>query len=316
VGLEVRSAHPWVLVEDKFQFDYLDISFMMNTPGSPDTTVHWNLKSEMKIGESVKIITGVDSDLNVSAELAEAVPIKPILNQYYPAADLDLTVDGLRVELAFARKPPDWHVYVSVSSTWQIVDNVTVESIRFKADGQGTTPKDISIRGQLLLGDAELFLGGEMNEGAGWDLTGRMAHKYNEKIVPNPDFDPSKPGTTPMKTEHVEKKSSHFFANIFDKLFPGGTSGVPPMLDVDIKKLEIKFNTQSKDFHFNTELEFGKNVDTVLTKTNQRQANTEPPENENRATPQNKVIPNNKQPDKKNKQRQQKKQNNKKKNTQ
>ncbi len=34
VGLEVRSTHPWVLIKDKFQFDYLDLTFMMNTPGA------------------------------------------------------------------------------------------------------------------------------------------------------------------------------------------------------------------------------------------------------------------------------------------
>lgn len=283
-GLEVRSSHPWVLVKDKFEFEYLDISFMVNTPGD-DTAVHWNVTSEMKIGDSLKVITGIDSDLNVSAELAEPVPIKPLLNQYVPAADFDFTVEGLRIELAFAHKPPDWYVYLDVDGKWNIFDEVAIDEILFSADGHGAAPEKVSIKGQLTLGDAELYLGGEMNKGAGWDFSGRMAHDYNVEIVPDPNFDPGKPDGSPLKPEHVAKNASHFFSNIFDKLFPGGASGVPPILDdVDIKTLEVKFNTQSKDFHFDTEIEFGKDVDTVLTFSNLHQEGTEPAKFEKRAT--------------------------------
>ena len=37
------------------------------------------------------------------------------------------------------------------------------------------------------------------------------------------------------------------------------------MLDLDINTLAVAFNTQTKDFHFNAEIDFGKNVSTVLT---------------------------------------------------
>jgi hypothetical protein len=292
VGLEVRSSHPWVLIKDKFEFEYLDISFMISTPGEKDTNVDWSLTSEMKIGDSLEVIAEIDSDLSVSAELAEPVPIKPILNQYVPAADLDFTVDGLRIELAFAHKPPDWFVYLALSSTWKLFDDVAIDTIRFSANGHGTSPENVTIRGQLTLGDAELYLGGEMNKGAGWDFSGRMAHDYNVQIVPNPDFDPSKPNGTPLKPEHVAKNASHFFQNIFDKLFPGGASGVPAMLDdVDLKTVEVQFNTQSKDFHFDTEIEFGKNVETVLKFSSLHQAGAEPMTFAKRATGVIRIFP-------------------------
>lgn len=283
VGLEVRSRRPWVLVENKFEFEYLDVSFTMHSP-SVSKTIYWDLTSEMKIGESLKVIAGIDSDLNVTAELGAPVPIKPILNQYYPAADFDFTVDGLRIDLAFGKQPPNWYVYLSVESKWKVFDTVEINAIEISANGAGTSPEHAEIKGQFTLGDARLYLDGAMNKGAGWDLTGRMTHGYNEKIVPNPDFKPELPESTPFKVEHVAKKSSHFFANIFDKLFPGGASGVPPMLDVDIKKLEVQFNTQTKDFHFDTEIEFGKDVETIVTFSSLHQANSEPPTFEKRAT--------------------------------
>ena len=104
-----------MLIKDKFEFDYLDISFTINTPGV-GTTVYWNLSSEMKIGDSVEVIAGVDSDLNLSVELVEPVPIRPLLNQYFPAADLDFIVDGLRIELAFGDRPPNWGIALAVDT--------------------------------------------------------------------------------------------------------------------------------------------------------------------------------------------------------
>jgi hypothetical protein len=294
VGLEVRSSHPWVLIKDKFEFEYLDISFMMNTPGQ-SKIVYWDLTSEMKIGESVKVITGIDSDLNLSAELETPVPIKPLLNQYFPAANFDFTVEGGRIELAIGNKPPSWGLHLSADGQWKLFDAVEIDALEFSASGEGTSPQHIAIKGKLALGDAKLYLEGDMNKGAGWDFTGRMAHDYNVKIVPNPDFKPDESGT-PFKPQHVAKNASHFFTNIFDKLFPGGTSGVPAILDdVDIKTLEVKFNTQSKDFHFDTDIEFGENVETVLTFSRLHQAGAEPATFEKRATGVIKIFPGDKE---------------------
>lgn len=290
VGLEVRSRHAWVLIKDKFEFDYLDVSFMLNTPGQSQK-VYWDLTSEMKIGDSVKVIAGIDSDFNLSAELEQPVPVKPIVNQYFPAADLDFTVEAGRIELAFAEKPPVWYLHLSADGQWKLFDPVEIDAIEFSANGEGTSPENVEIKGQLTLGDAELFLTGELNKGAGWDLSGRMSHDYNVEIVPDPDFKPDQSGT-PLKPEHIAKNTSHFFTNIFDKLFPGAASGVPQILDdVDIKTLEVKFNTQSKDFHFDTEIEFGKDVDTVLTFSNLHQEGTEPAKFEKRATGVIKIFP-------------------------
>jgi hypothetical protein len=285
VGMEVRSTHPWVLIKDKFEFDYLDISFTINTPGV-STTVYWNLTSEMKIGSSLNLIAGVDSDLNLSVELAKPVPIKPLLSQYFPAANLDLTVDALRIELIFGEKPPNWYLFLAVDTEWTLFDAIGVQAIQLSLYGQGTSPQDVKINAQLILGDAQLYLGGELNKGAGWDFTGRMSHDYSVQIVPNDAFDPGIPGSTPLKSVPVPGNNvSHFFSEISDKLFPGGAaSGVPPMLDLSIKTLGIEFNTQTKDFHFDTEIDLGKDVETVLTFSNLHQEGTKSPTFEKRAT--------------------------------
>jgi hypothetical protein len=270
VSLEVRSRRPWELVKEKFEFDYLDISFTINTPGE-GTTVYWNLTSEMKIGNALEVIAGIDSNLNLSVELAEPVSIKPLLNQYFPAADLGFTVDALRIELAFGNKPANWYLYLAVDSDWPLFDAVAIESIRLSINGQGTSPEEVKLNAQLKLGDALLYLGGELNKGAGWDFAGRLAHDYSVQIVPNEAFDPNAPESSPLKSVRVHNNVSHFMSAV-SSLFPGrGVSGYPAMLDLDINTLDVEFNTQTKDFHFDAEIDFGKDAKTVLTFSNLHQ---------------------------------------------
>jgi hypothetical protein len=150
VTLEIRSRNSWVLVEHKFEFEYLDISFTINAPGT-GTIVYWDITSELKIGNSLEVIAGIDSNLDLTAELAEPVPIKPILNQYFPAANLDFTVDGLGMELAFGDKPASWALYLAVDSNWTLFDAVAIETIRLSINGQGTSPEEVKIMPSLNL---------------------------------------------------------------------------------------------------------------------------------------------------------------------
>ena len=78
---------------------------------------------------------------------------------------------------------------------------------------------------------------------------------------------------------------SHFLTETVDQVFPSATSsGVPPMLDLTIKTLGVEFNTQTKDFHFDTEIDLGKDVKTVLTFSNLHQEGATTPTFEKRAT--------------------------------
>jgi hypothetical protein len=284
VRFEVRSNRPWVLIKDRFELDYVDVSFMINVPGT-GTTIYWNLTSEMSIGGSFKVIAGVDSDLNLMAELAERVSLKPLLNQYFPAADLDFTINSLLLGLSFGESPPSWYCSLAVEEQFGLFDAVAAEEVQLSISGAGTSPNDVKISAGLALGDARFYLTGALNKGAGWDFTGRMTHDYNVQIVPNPDFDPDAPEGTPLKPIHVGNNASHFFGEIFDKLFPGAAaSGVPPLLDVDIKSLGVQFNTKSKDFHFDAEIDFGKDVETVLTFSNLHQSGASSTTFEKRAT--------------------------------
>jgi hypothetical protein len=83
-------------------------------------------------------------------------------------------------------------------------------------------------------------------------------------LKPNTNFDPA---TSPSLFVAVPTGNNvtHFLSRILDAIFPGSVSGVPAMLDLDINTLAVAFNTQTKDFHFNAEIDFGKNVSTVLT---------------------------------------------------
>ncbi len=76
----------------------------------------------------------------------------------------------------------------------------------------------------------------------------------------------------------------HFLKETLDPQFPGSSSSVPPMLDVAIKSLGVDFNTQSKDFHLDTEIDLGSDLKTVLTFAKLKQEGTTPPAFEKRAT--------------------------------
>jgi len=87
---------------------------------------------------------------------------------------------------------------------------------------------------------------------------------------------------------------SKFLTDTIDTLFPGSPpskSNVPSMLDVAIKSFDIQFNTKTKDFHFDTDINFGKNVETILTFSNLYQEGTQPPTFEKRATGVIKILP-------------------------
>lgn len=78
---------------------------------------------------------------------------------------------------------------------------------------------------------------------------------------------------------------SRLFSGTLDARFPSATpSAVPPMLDLSIKSLAADFNTQSRDFHFETEIDLGPNLKTVLSFAKLRQDGATPPAFEKRAS--------------------------------
>src|SRR5262249_13162125 len=111
------------------------------------------------------------------------------------------------------------------------------------------------------------------NRGAGWDLSGGLPQGYSEEVVLNPKFDALQPGAEPMyKLQPAPKSGSHFFSSILNKLFPGSAAALPEWLgSIDVTALSVRFNTQSKDFHFDTEMDFGRNVHAAISFSSLRQ---------------------------------------------
>ncbi len=263
LGLDIRSAKPWVIVEQMFEFDFVDITFLIPAPGTGK--IDWVLSAELDIGETVTLLASVDSNENLDLELVDPVPIQPLLNHFAPSVNLDLTVDRLEGGLDLSQTPPYWSFNISISSTWTLFNTVTLDAAEFSIAGQGGTVSEIQINATLAIGDASLYIGGAMNQGAGWDFTGRLAHEYDVQLQPDPDFVPGT-STNSLVSVPVNNNVTHFLGGILDSVFPGGSgSGVPAMLDLNIKTLSVEFNTQTNDFHFNGEIDFGANVATTLT---------------------------------------------------
>jgi hypothetical protein len=158
LGLDIRSAKPWVIVEKLFEFDYVDITFLIGAPGTGQ--ISWMLSSELTISETVTLLASVDSSNNLDLELVDPVPIQPLLNHFAPSVNLALTVDRLQGGLDLSQSPPYWNFALSVTSDWTLFDKVALEAVEFSIDAEGTTIEQVQINSTLSLGDAVLYIGG------------------------------------------------------------------------------------------------------------------------------------------------------------
>ena len=153
------------------------------------------------------------------------------------------------------------------TSTWALLPHLdlTEFTLQFTYDQLATKNKfNGSLTSQWTIGGAAIQIKALLDNAgdAGWQFDG---------------------STTQPVNIHV----SGFLAT-FDSTFPSQpdrvASGVPPMLDVNIKTLDVRFNTKTKDFHFDTEIDFGTNVRTVLTFSSLHQEGATTPTFEKRAT--------------------------------
>ncbi len=179
-------------------------------------------------------------------------------------------------------------------SSFRVSGNVSTSTYAFDATIQNDWPIDIGDT-KLLLSKLSLKL--EHGPAAGGGTAGAILAEFEipkkMSFLVSAEYNTSGSGWrfTGETRQPVDLDISGFLAATFDGAFSGkdgkGGSTAPSMLaSVSIKALYIDFNAQTKDFHFDAEIDFGKGgeVRTILSFSNLHQEGTAPPTFEKRAT--------------------------------
>lgn len=222
----------WSLIDDILTLQALSFSFSVFEP----------LGSKMVI-----------ASITAQAVLGNKNPINLLCSGYYPTnqlylrfdshtplkiapfiADLgaeseglpDLQIDDLSVDYNLTSK--DFKTLVSVSGSWEIIDEVQLHQLRFKIHGRDTYSCDIAA--QLSIGEvAHLYLAASYSNQA-WLFQG---------------------GTLPGQTIRIQE-----LVTALEGMF--GEIELPEVLDSleEITNLQVSFNTATKDFYFVAETVF------------------------------------------------------------
>ena len=159
----------------------------------------------------------------------------------------DLTINDLSAE--FNLESREFATRADVSGSWEIIDNVELNALRFKIYGQETY--DCEIAAEFAIAGIPLNLDANY-DGDGWKFNGSTGPGQAIPIGPAAQ---SPEGEQPTLTEDL--------GNIF------GEVPLPAAIeDLTIENLAIAFNSETKDFTFIAESQFlvdGQAVEIVVT---------------------------------------------------
>jgi hypothetical protein len=280
IGVEVESARPWHIFhleasQQDLVVEDVTLAFRIFNPFGNPATTSLTLGGEVvfgKAGNNPGVLVfqarypewSVQGYLKEGTHLSLADALQGFLGS--TARVPDLAIYAFDFELSSG----NYAIAVKLEGDWNIPFGssglaVVIEQIGFSIEHQSGVGTEALAEGLFSIAGFDVRVSAEHPPGSrdGWTFTGSAT------------AEPDSAGISTFLTETI------------DTLFPStppSKSGVPPMLDVAIKTLGADFNTQTKDFHFNTEIDIGNNVDTVLTFSNLHQAGAQPTTFEKRAT--------------------------------
>ena len=288
VGIGVESARPWTILhlnasQQDLIIERVGLDFRIVNPfgKTPPPNISLTLSGELefgKVGEKpgVLVLVARYPDWSIGGYLVQgtslnlAETLQPLLGSN--AKVPDLSVLALDFELASGSYMLD----LDLEGVWNIPDAddfiLGIEQIGFSINHQANAETAASAKARFRIATFDVKVSADHPAGAndGWTFKGEATSDADE-------------GTT---------KISQFLTENMDEVFSSASaSGIPPMFDVEIKALGIDLNTQTKDFHFDAEIDFGGEVDATLTFSNLHQEGVTPPTFEKRATGLIKVFP-------------------------
>lgn len=286
VGIGVESARPWTILhlnasQQDLIIERVGLDFRIVDPFGKTPNVSLLLSGALEFGKAEKnpailmllarypdwFIRGY---LEQGASLNLAETLQPLLGSTAKVPDLSV------LAFDFELSSGSYALKLDLEGVWNIPDTedfiLGIEQIAFSIDHQANAETAASAAARFRIATFDVRITADHPAGAndGWTFTGKATGDVEE-------------GDT---------KVSQFLTGNMDAVFPGHiSSGVPPMFDVAIKELGIDFNTESKDFHFDAALDFGSEVDVILTFANLHQEGATPRTFEKRATGVIKVFP-------------------------
>ena len=159
----------------------------------------------------------------------------------------DLTINDLSAE--FNLDSREFATRADVSGSWEIINNVELNALRFKVYGQETY--DCEIAAELAIAGVPLNLDANYN-GDGWQFNGSTGPGQAIPI-----------GPAAQSPEDAQPTLAEELGNIF------GEVPLPAAIeDLTIQNLAVSFNSETKDFTFTAESQFlvdGQAVEIVVT---------------------------------------------------
>jgi hypothetical protein len=286
IGIGVESARPWTILhlnasEQDLIIETVGIDFRIVDPFAEKPNISVTLSGEVEFGKADKnpgilIFHARYPDWSIGAYLKQgtslslAETLQPLLGS--SAKVPDLSIEAFDLELASG----SYELKLDLDGTWCIPDTpefiLAIDEIGFSIKhANAETAASAEARFDIATYEVDITADHPAGANDGWTFKG--------EATANPDDGPT--------------QVSQFLSENMDDVFSSAaSSGVPQMLSaVEIKQLGIDFNTQTKDFHFDAEIDFANDVDATVTFSNLHQEGATPPAFEKRATGVIKVFP-------------------------
>ena len=276
IGIEVGSAHSWTILhlnatQQDLVLEQVTLSLLLFDPFGTKTP-SLTLGGEVTFGKAdtdpgVLIFNATYPDWSIQGYLKEGtrLSLAEILQGFLGST---APVDKLEVdEFDFELSSGNFAIALDLKGDWDIPLGNTegvglgIEQIGFSINHQTGVGTEAFAEGRFSIATVQVEITAKHPAGSndGWTFTGNATAESGISIT-------------------------HFLTETIDYRFPGSSSSVPAMLDVDIKSLGVDFNTQTTDFHFNTEIDIGPDLKTVLTFAKLHQEGATPPTFEKRGT--------------------------------
>jgi hypothetical protein len=269
VSLELK----WTIITNTLELEKIGAVFSIDDPTHPKLeNISALLFAELKVG-SVSLDTSILlPDRTLQAQLAPGskIDVNEVIGTFARGLKLpgndSLTIYQLDV-FAHVKKGEDaYSLEAGAGGTLTIIKGLTLDQIHFFIAYQSQAVSEVSLSSTLRLTNiqVDLFLLAEYATESGWQFEGGTG---SGQAIP---------------IGNLIKDLGELFGEV----------SLPAAIEkLSIKDLKTSFNTKTKDFHFNIEADFGKDVAIILTFSNLNQAGATPPTFEKRATGVIKVFP-------------------------
>ncbi|MEO0534177.1 MAG: DUF6603 domain-containing protein [Cyanobacteria bacterium P01_A01_bin.123] len=231
----------WTLIEDALTLNGLLFDFSVDQPLDANI-ITASIDAQATLGKDSQV-TLLGGGYYPSKQFYLALDSQTPLKIADLVADLGAQSDGIPdlvindLSADFNLESQDFATRADVSGSWEIINNVELNALRFKISGQETY--DCEIAAELAIAGIPLNLDANYN-GDGWQFNGSTGLGQAIPI-----------GPAAQSPEDEQPTLAEELGNIF------GEVPLPAAIeDLTIQNLAVSFNSETKDFTFTAESQF------------------------------------------------------------